>query len=274
MTKYVYNNKRAVTGRRRYKCLDCNQRFMEFEQLVKHAKKQHSDLIGEDDVYQYLYEKRNPGPYICPICKKNPRPWDPIKKKYKRICEDPKCIQASREVFQSNMKRIYGTDNLLTDPEHQAEMIANRNISGKFKFPDGVLITYVGKYELDFLEFAVEKYKFDSTDIVECPKSLYIQYRDTFTEKDRWYIPDFYLPKYNLVIEIKDGSKFPPDSKAKAVLKEQAVIKADKFNYIKIVDKDYTDFISFMDAIMENHFSEAKRDSEHIFLIPEAKYKI
>ena len=271
--KYVYNNKREVTGRRRFKCEDCGQRFLVFDELVKHASKYHKDLVGDEDIYKYLYEKRNPGPYICTICNKNPREWDPEKRKYKRICNSPECIKKSREMFRKNMKRVYGTDNLLNDPDRQAKMMANRHISGKFKFPDGVEITYVGKYELDFLQYLVERYKFDSTDIIECPREFYIKYYDIYTEKERWYIPDFYIPKYNLVIEIKDGSKYPQDSKQKSLLKDKAVVKEDKFNYIKIVDKDYSDFETFMNLIADNHYSETKRDTEHIFFIPEPKYK-
>ena len=39
----------------------------------------------------------------------------------------------------------------------------------------------------------------------------------------RWYIPDYYIEKYNLVIEIKDSSKFPIDSKQKMLMKEKAI---------------------------------------------------
>ena len=52
-------------------------------------------------------------------------------------------------------------------------------------------------------------------------------------------------------------------------MKEQAVVKLDKFNYIKIVDKDYSDFDNFIKSFEENHFDE-KRDTEHIFIIPES----
>lgn len=269
--KYNYNNKRQVTGRRRFKCALCGQRFLEFDQLVKHTQKIHADEVGNEDIYKFLYELRNPGPYICPICKKNPREWNPKKRKYNRICSSEKCKEISRQTFQRNMKRVYGTDNLLKDPEHQAEMLANRSISGKFKLPDNVEITYVGRYEEDFLKHIVEKYNFDSTNVCECPPSLYIKYHDIYTDKDRFYLPDFFFPNYNLVVEIKDGSKFPVDSKAKAALKEKAVIAANRFNYIKIVDKDYTDFDEFISSFEDNHFSETKKDNEFIFIIPENK---
>lgn len=269
--KYRYNNKRKVTGRRRFKCMDCGQRFGEFNQLKLHAERYHKDLIQGEDIYKYLYEKRNPGPYICTICKKRPRVWNEKSHKYSRICDNPDCAKKSREIFSNNMKKVYGTDNLAKDPEYQAMLLANRSITKMFEFPDGGKINCVGEYELDLLNYLVKNYNYSSLDIVECPASLYVQYYDVHTERKRYYIPDFFIPKYNLVIEVKDGSKYPVDSKAKAIMKEQAVVKLDKFNYIKIVDKDYSDFDNFIKSFEENHFSDEKRDTEHIFIIPETR---
>lgn len=269
--KYKYNNKRKVTGRRRFKCVDCGQRFGEFNQLKLHAERYHKDLIQGEDIYKYLYEKRNPGPYICTICRKRPRVWNEKNHKYSRICDNPECAKKAREIFSKNMKKVYGTDNLAQDPEYQAMLLANRSITKTFMFPDGGKINCVGEYELDLLNYLVKNHNYTSVDIVECPASLYVKYMDIYTKKERYYIPDFFIPKYDLVIEVKDGSKYPIDSKAKAALKEQAVIKLDKFNYIKIVDKNYSDFESFVESFEENHFSDDKRDTEHIFIIPETK---
>lgn len=271
MKKYKYNNKRKVTGRRRFKCMDCGQRFGEFNQLKLHAERYHKDLIQGEDIYKYLYEKRNPGPYICTICRKRPRVWNEKNHKYSRICDNPECAKKAREIFSKNMKKVYGTDNLAQDPEYQAMLLANRSITKTFMFPDGGKINCVGEYELDLLNYLVKNHNYTSVDIVECPASLYVKYMDVYTKKERYYIPDFFIPKYDLVIEVKDGSKYPIDSKAKAALKEQAVIKLDKFNYIKIVDKNYSDFESFVESFEENHFSDDKRDTEHIFIIPETK---
>ena len=270
ITRYRFNNKNSVRIYRNYKCMDCGQRFETFDQLFKHATKYHKDLIGDKDPYKYLYEKRNPGPYICIICHKRERTWNEKTHKYNRICDNPECAKKARELFSKNMKRIYGTDNLAKNPEYQARIMANRHISGVYKFKDGGEISYVGKYEEDFLRHCEEVYGFDSTDICEVPPSLYIKYFDPVLNRDRWYIPDFYLPKYDLVVEIKDASKYPVDSKALMVLKENAVIKADKFNYIKIVEKNYKDFDEFIKLFTENHFSMEKRDVKHIIIIPAA----
>lgn len=268
---YYINNAREVTGRRRFKCMDCGQRFGTYDQLFHHATKYHKDLIGNEDPHKYLYEKRNPGPKICVICKTNPCEWDPKKRKYNRICNNPECHKKAREEFRKNMKKKYGTDNLLNDPERQAAMLANRHISGTYEWPDGGKITYVGTYELDFLMFCVSELGFNSLDLIEAPPSTYIQYKDTFTEKMRWYIPDFYIPKYDLVVEIKDSSKYPVDSKAKARMKESAVVKENRYNYIKIVEKDYSDFKKLLETLNENITSEKQKPNDHIFIIPSSK---
>ena len=54
------------------------------------------------------------------------------------------------------------------------------------------------------------------------------------------------------------------------ILKENAVIKANKFNYIKIIEKDYRDFDDFIKAFNENHFSMEKHDNNFTIIIPEA----
>lgn len=79
------------------------------------------------------------------------------------------------------------------------------------------------------------------------------------------------MPKYNLVIEIKDNSKYPLDSKAKAKMKEAAVVKQDKFNYIKIVNKDYNDFDNLLETIDETSVAEETKDIDHFFIIPESQ---
>lgn len=267
--KYTYNNKKRVGGRRRFKCLDCGQRFHEFMQLYNHAEKFHKDLIGDQDVYRYLYEKRNPGPYICPICNKNPREWNDKNHKYRRICSAPECKKKARELYSKNMKRVYGTDNLLTDPARQEEMLKNRSISGIYTFQDGAQISYVGEYERDFIMHCIEKFGYGSTDLINCPRKYYLEYYDPYTEKNRFYMPDFYIPKYNLVIEIKDGSKYPIDSKAKAKLKEKAVVDSKLFNYVKIVEKVYTDFDSVIEMFNNDSYAENHFDKDFVIVIPE-----
>lgn len=265
---YLFNNIKKVTNYRRFKCYDCNQKFNTYEQLVKHVGIYHKALVGKMDINQYLFDRRNPGDKLCVICKKNPRIWQPKKMNYSRYCDDPSCKQRAREAFRKNMKRVYGTDTLLTDPEHQAAMLANRSISGIFTWKTGETIPYTGKLELDFLEHCENELELGCTDITSCPPWTYTTYYDPVGKMERFYMPDFFLPTFKLVIEIKDGSKYPLDSKAKVKLKELAVIKRDDFNYIKIVEKDYVDFDILMRKLQENGCVERGNDGGYIVVIP------
>ena len=49
------------------------------------------------------------------------------------------------------MKRA-GKEDIMKDMEHQKMMLANRHISGKYKWSDGTEVTYTGTYERKFLE--------------------------------------------------------------------------------------------------------------------------
>lgn len=267
--KYLFNNVKKVTGGRRFKCYDCDQRFGTYEQLVKHAEKYHKELIGDEDINKYLYDKRNPGDHLCVICKVRPQVWQAGKMRYYRYCDNPECRKKARENFRKNMKRIYNTDNLLNDPERQASMLANRSIAGTFKWKSGATEGYIGKYELDFLQYCENKLGLCETDIIAAPPSTFVKYYDPIGKRERYYIPDYFYPAINLIIEIKDGSKYPLDSKAKTVLKEKEVIKQDAHNYIKIVEKDYDDFNKLIEKLKQMEIVENKKNVKHIFIIPE-----
>lgn len=266
--KYRTNNKKQVINNRKFKCFDCGQQFQSYEWLVNHATKYHKDLINDEDIHKYLYERRNPGTHMCTICKTNSCVWNVEKRRYDRFCSNPECRKKARELFRKNMKRVYGKDTLLTDPEHQAKMLANRKITTVYKLKDGTELTCVGKFELDFAKHC-DALGLTGLDICNTPPSMYITYYNTFTRKDSYYIPDYFMPQLNLAIEIKDGSKYPIDSKAKVLMKEAAVKKENKFNYIKIVDKDYTDFDSLLKSLGEKQIAIDKNDTDHIFIIPE-----
>ena len=268
--KYYYNNAKRTKSNNRFKCYTCGSRFGEYDQLYKHTVKYHSDLIkDEENVDKYLYDLRNPGPHLCVICKTRPCVWNSKQKHYSRLCDSKECKDKFRNDFSKKMKDKYGTDNLLKDPERQAIMLANRKISHIYTFKDGTTINCVGNYELDFMHFCEYEMRLTSTDIIPAPPSTFVKYYDPADKRTHNYIPDFYIPKYNLVIEIKDGSKYPIDAKYKSVLKGKAVVKLNKFNYIKIVDKKYDDFVNLIDQFNKNELVESKSNNKFIFIIPE-----
>jgi len=96
-------------------------------------------------------------------------------------------------------------------------------------------IWYQGSYELDFLE----KYY---NNIQYIQNGSYIKY--IFIGQNKIYYPDFYIPSLNLIVECKNSYLAKKD-KDKIEAKKKATI-SNGFEYIMIVDKDYSDFESLL----------------------------
>jgi hypothetical protein len=86
-----------------------------------------------------------------------------------------------------------------------------------------------GSYERDFLE----KF-YDKIEIQRANSVIYI-----FNEKEHYYHPDYYLPKFNLIVEIKSKYIYELEFEQN-ILKQQACLN-EGYNYIFIIDKNYTE---------------------------------
>lgn len=103
-----------------------------------------------------------------------------------------------------------------------------------------IILYYQGSYELDFLEKFYNKFP----DIKRGPSIKYV-----FNGKNKVYHSDFYIPSLNLIIECKNSyglKKFKEQIHAK----ERAAIKQN-FNYLIIVNKNYTEFIQRLRIVNE-----------------------
>jgi hypothetical protein len=203
--------------------------------------------------YYYLKTKKKCG--SCVICKK-PTKWNAKTLKYHRFCDNPKCKEKYREMFKNRMIGKYGKVCLLDDPDQQKKMLANRSISGTYKWSDGSIKTYTGSYELSFLKFLDLMMNYDSSDVM-CPSPHTYFYE--YENKKHFYIPDFFIPSLNLEIEIKDGGdnpnmhhKIQDVDKVKEKLKDE-VMKSNKsnFNYLKIVNKNNQMFLNYLIVVKE-----------------------
>ena len=141
--------------KRKYQCPYCNDKYDRVK-LVDHIEKKHSEFIPKDftasRIVFNVVNKKEKGK--CTICGKE-SPWDEDKCRYDRFCSD-KCKKAYEQLAAERLKRVRGMtkQEMLKDPEYQNNvMLANRSISGKYKFQDGTIRTYVGSYEHKFLEF-------------------------------------------------------------------------------------------------------------------------
>jgi hypothetical protein len=171
--------------------------------------------------------------------------------KYNRINPDEKALY--REYRNKNMMKVRGTINMLTDPEHQKIMLAGRKISGKYLYGGKTEVNYTGSYELHFLEYLDNMLNWDISDI-EVPAKEVLYFKDPETGKDRFYILDMYIISLNLLIEIKPTEEQfhyrLRDSKVE--LEKDKAVSNSGINFIKIFDKDYTDFMLKVKELSEN----------------------
>jgi hypothetical protein len=141
---------------------------------------------------------------------------------YDAYCSDA-CKAEAREQYKKNMLRVRGTYNLLVDTDWQEKkMLANRGISGKYKWSDGTYKTFVGSYEKKFLEFCDGVLHIKSDDLITPGPTIEYEYNG---QKHTWITDAIYLP-YNLVFDIKDGGdnknkREMPEYRAKQVNKEK-----------------------------------------------------
>jgi len=97
-------------------------------------------------------------------------------------------------------------------------------------------LRYQSSYEYDFIIFCEE----NNIEIQDT--SFNIDYN--LLEKDRKYYPDFYLPKYNLICEVKSTYTFMKKYEENIKKKEYTLSKG--YNFLFIVDKNYEEISSFL----------------------------
>ena len=240
--------------KRKYQCPYCNDKYDRVK-LVDHIEKKHAEFIPKDftasRIVFNIVNKKEKGK--CTICGKE-SPWDEDKCRYDRFCSD-KCKKAYEQLAAERLKRVRGMtkQEMLKDPEYQNNvMLANRSISGKYKFQDGAIRTYVASYEHKFLEF-MDKFLNVKSEDLETPGPI-IEYKFK-GETHKWITDEYYVP-YNLVFDIKDGGDNPnkremPEYRAKQIAKEDAIRKQGKYNYIRLTDNKFEQLIELMLELKE-----------------------
>ena len=242
---------------KRYNCMYCNNR-MERQDLIKHINKVHSDMIPENySAERLVYDNINKivdGHGTCRVCKK-PTKWNENNNKYDILCDNPKCKEALRELYKKNMLRVRGTYNILNNPEQQKLMLSHRKISGEYKHTDGGIIQYTGDYERKFLEFMDTFLNIPSKEIISPGPTIEYYYHG----EKHFYIPDFILPTYNLIIEIKDGGdnvngKNTPSmiaSREKTLEKERIITDKGEYNYLRLTNNQFEQLIDIFMQIKD-----------------------
>ena len=232
---------------KKYKCPYCQVR-LDREKLIRHVEKEHSSEIPEGytptRVVFNTINKKDHGK--CVICGRETK-WDENKARYDRICERPECMNEYRSRTKENMIRVYGTDNLLKDPQQQQRMLAGRKISGEYKWSDNTKKGYTGVYEKNTLEFLDKVMEYKSEDVLTPGPVIEYEYNGT----KHFWITDIYIPAYSLCIDVKDGGKNPNNRpmreyREKQIAKEKAIVSQKKYNYLRLTDNNFSQLMSVL----------------------------
>lgn len=239
-----------------YKCPYCDKKYVATDKskqanakksLYEHMECNHHDMLNNRTPAQvYFNHKYNKSAGKCVICGKETE-WNEATERYNRFCS-VKCKNEYCRLFKQRMKEKYGSEHILNDPDQQKKMLANRKISGSYKWHDGSgEVHYVGTYEREFLEFLDLVMEFKVVDVIEpAPQVFYYEYEN----RKHFYIPDFYIPSLNLLIEIKDTTnkhhKIVAVDRKKEAIKDDLMAKQKEYNYVKVTDKDYSIFLNYL----------------------------
>ena len=256
-------------------CPYCKKYFPKKDLVVDHMYKMHSVELDRDhmDAPQALYYSTHgtlKGQCMCGCGRETE--WNPKTGKPFKVSSNPECRKRLREAALKNHVKVYGKETLLNDMEHQKEMQKHRPTAGKYQFKDGGYVDYLSKPEKNFLQFCDKIMDLSSNMIQSSPETF--TYYDPVTKTNRQYDPDFYLPDYNLIVEIKDGGShtntnpaFVKETKYKVALKDEVMRKQTKYNYIKIVDQSYGPFVELLYKIVSEDYDTDPKNKAHKYTV-------
>lgn len=243
---------------KKHKCPICERTYISKskEDEGKYALYDHMELNHKKDLFglpaaQIYFNYRNKydlskGSGKSVISGK-PTPFNTVSERYARFLPEEK--EKYRELFKKRMKKVYGVETLLTDPEHQKKMLSGRSISGSYKYSDGTEFQYTGSYEEEFLKY-LDSIDWPSSDIMA--PAMTFEWVDG-DGNDRHYIPDFFLSSCSLIVEVKssDNKHYRLRDLEDEMAKDKS-IKNSKFNYLKVYDKKHSNFMDVIDYIRDN----------------------
>jgi len=142
-----------------------------------------------------------------------------------------------KEKCKETCRNKYGYDSHNQSPMVHKKQQESALKSNKFR---DTKLNYQGTYELDFLEKYYDELKIEKIDPIKYE----------LNEITHFYHPDFYLPEYNLIIEIK--AKYTYDSDLhKNLAKKEFSIKSG-YSFIFIIDKNYEELIQILEKNKKN----------------------
>ena len=256
---------------KKYKCPYCNV-SAERNDLIEHVAENHEEMIPEGYTpRRIVYNKVNKREHgVCMICKGNTE-WNEKAGKYNKLCKKVSCKKAVRAQYEERMLRVRGTTCLLNDDDFQEKMLANRKISGKYKFASGEEFVYTGQYEKKLLEFEEKVLGIDGSDIIMPGPVLEYNFEGKVR---KWRIDQFLVP-WNLLIEVKDGGNNPNTRpmnsyRSKQVAKETMVTELGTYNYIRLTDNQFDQLLEILAEIKLGMMDDTDDNKRAIIRIHES----
>jgi len=248
----------------KYRCPFCKLNFIQQDAVYNHMEKEHLEELNGLPAQQIYFNWKNRYELTknsgkC-VMTGRPTKFNVLTNRYERFA-DKKAREMYREYFRKNMIQKFGKDTILDEPNQQKIMLANRSISGEYEWTSGEKTKYTGSYEKDFLEFLDVYVGWENPGDIMSPAPMTFPYQ--YNEKQHFHIPDFYITSLNLIINIKSSDNKHYRLRDIEVEKLQdAAIKASKFNYIKLYDKDFNKLMNVVEDL-KNYRPE---NSPRIFL--------
>lgn len=264
-------SKKVYKSTKKYACPFCDEKMTRMD-LISHVERKHEALIPENySPARVVYDSINKTDHgTCMICKKPVYTWNDKICRYNNLCDNPKCREEVRRIALERHIKTYNVPTLLTNPEHQEKMLANRHISGTYKHSDGGKFTYTGKYEKAAIEFMDTVLNIPSKDIQMPGPTLEYNYQG---EIHTWITDIYYIPA-NLIIEVKDGGSNPnnrsmPEYRAKQSAKEVMITELGTFNYLRLTNNDFAQLLECLADIKYENMDQ-KEAPKVVFHINEA----
>lgn len=128
---------------------------------------------------------------------------------------------------------------------NQDPILARKRFQNRYKrkpvtLPSGKVI-YLQGWEPQFVEHILENRLITENELNFKPNR--IPYKEN--KKKRYYFPDLFIPKYNLMIEIKSDYILQRQGKSNQKLKERACRKLG-YNYLLVLDNNFKVFDNFL----------------------------
>ena len=233
---------------RNTRCPFCSMIFNDKQKYCHHIALKHNEQVPPElEPLEYAYSllvHKEVG-RVCVMCKKNPVHFNQDTLKYERLCDRPQCKEEYVKMMKSRMVKVYGHEHLLNDEDMQRKMLYNHANAKDYIWDNDHKFRIIGTYEEDFLN-KLKSLGWSPNDIIApSPNNYWYKWGDG---TQHLYIPDFFIPSLTLDVEIKQGGfndsymEHNRDIEHRKDLMMQRMCEKSGRHYIKIMDKDYTEF--------------------------------